>query len=179
MTVKVLQEIQKFLKENVCSEIKLKKPNDENVDEFELINPNSFIMNFPPKGYLPEGIETTIPCVIVTFEEGTDNNTSAEINIRLIFVIYNPGLHKASNNNIVEAVPDGNGWIDLINFIDKTRAEIKKNQIINGLAITYPIKWSVYEKEQQTPELDPYFYGWVTFGVKIQTYPSSEITKLL
>ena len=179
MTVRILQKIQQFLQESVCKEIKLKKPNDDNVDEFKLVNPNAFIMNFPPKNHLPEGVETTIPCVIVTFEDGSDDSKTSEINLRLIFVTYSPGYHSANNENLVEVTPDGDGWIDLINFIDKTKAEIQKNQILNGCTVIYPIKWGVYQKEQQTPELDPYFYGWITFGVRAQSYPASEINKLL
>lgn len=178
-TVKTLEQIQSFLQKKVCNNFKLKKPNDKNVDEFELVNPNVFIMNFPPKNYLPEGIKSTIPCIIVNFEDGTDDKETSEINLRLIFIVYSPGFHKENTENTVDATPDGRGWIDLLNFMDKSKAEIIKNQILNGVKIQHPLKWGVYQKEEQIPETDPYFYGWITFGVKIKPYPTSEIDKLL
>jgi len=178
-TVKTLEQIQSFLKEKVCENFKLKKPNDKNVDEFELVNPNVFIMNFPPKKYLPVGMKSINPCIIVNFEDGTDDKETSEMNLRLIFIVYSPGFHDKNSEDIVEAIPDGKGGIDLLNFMDKTKAEIIKNQILNGVKIQYPIKWGIYQKEEQTPETDPYFYGWITFGVKIKPYSTSEIDKLL
>ena len=178
-TVKELEGIQSFLKEKVCKNFKLKKPNDKNVDEFELVNPNVFVMNFPPKNYLPNGIKSIIPCIIVNFDEGNDDGKTSETNLRLIFVVYSPGFHEKNSENIVEAIPNGNGWIDLLNFMDKTKATILKHQILNGITIQYPCKWGVYQKEEQTPETDPYFYGWITFGIRNQSYPAAQIDKLL
>lgn len=178
-TVNILEKIQLFLKENICNNFKLKKPNDDNVDKFELVNPNAFIMNFPPKNYLPEGIESISPCIVVNFEDGTDDKEKSELNIRLIFAVYSPGFHKKDPENIVEATPDGQGWIDLLNFIDKTKSEILKHQILNGIQVQYPFKWGIYQKDEQIPELDPYFYGWITFGIMTQSYPTTEINKLL
>jgi hypothetical protein len=177
--MKTLESIQKFLQDLVCSKIKLKKPNDKNVDLFELVNPNAFIMNFPSKNHLPEGIESIIPCLVVCFEEGSDDSKTSDINIRIILVVYSPGFHKSNEENEVECTADGEGWRDLINFIDTTKAAIQSNQILNGITVQYPIKWGVYQKEDQAPELDPYFYGWITFSVSGQSYPAAEMQKLL
>ncbi len=177
-TVTILEKIQCFLKTNICNSIKLKKPNDKNVDEFELVTPNIFILNYPPKNYLPEEIKSIIPCIVVNFEDGSDESENSEMNLRLIFAIYNPGFHK-NNGDVTEAIPDGNGWMDLINFMDKTKAAIEKNQILNGLKLEYPVKYGIYQKDEQTPETDPYFYGWITFKIKIKSYSATEIDKLL
>ncbi|RII32849.1 hypothetical protein D2A34_21885 [Clostridium chromiireducens] len=179
LTVSTLDEIKLFLQQNVCSKHKLKKPNDKNVDEFELVNPNVFIMNFPPKNFLPDGIKSTIPCIMINFEDGIDDNQTSDMNVRLIFIVYNPGFHKENSENIVEVTPDGNGWIDLLNFIDKTKAEILRNRILNGITIQSPLKWGIYQKEEQIPDTDPYFYGWITFGTQNKAYPASQIDKLL
>lgn len=42
-TIYILESIQNFSQNNVCNEIKLKKPSDKNVNKFELVNPNVFI----------------------------------------------------------------------------------------------------------------------------------------
>lgn len=178
-TVTVLEEIQAFLKENVCNSIKLKKPDDDNVDKFELINPNVFIMEFPSKNFLPKNVESIVPCIMVNFEDGNDDGDTADVNIRLMLIIYNPGLHAANSDGDIVVTPDGNGWIDLLNFIDKAKNEILKKQFLNGVAIKYPLKWGTYQKEEQAPESRPYFYGWITFSVKQQSYSKSEIDKLL
>lgn len=175
-TMNILEAIQGFLQNNVCNEIKLKKPSDKNVNTFELVNPNVFILNLPPKGNLPEGIESAIPCIIVNFDEGVAESNAASLNIRLDIAIYSPGFHSIDGNN-VKFDPNGEGWRDLVNFIDKIKDTIEKHQVLNNLMLEYPIKYGTYQKEQQNPDLDPYFYGWITFPIRKQSYPKAEMIR--
>lgn len=177
--VKTLESIQKFLQDNVCSNIKLKKPSDKDMNKFELVNPNAFVMNLPPKGHLPEGITSAIPCLIVYLEDGSEETLQAEMNIRINIITYNPGFHSEDSNNGVTCSPDGEGWRDLLNLMDKTLEELEKNQVINGVTIKYPIKWGTYQNEQENPELDAYSYGWITFPAGKKTYPRSELARNL
>lgn len=175
-TINILEAIQSFLQNNVCNEIKLKKPSDKDVNKFDLVSPNVFIMNLPPKNNLPEGIETAMPCIIVSFDEGQAEKDTASVNIRLDIAVYSPGFHSDDSGKIVCA-PDGEGWKDLINFQDKIRNRIEANQILEGVTLQYPIKWGTYQKDQDYPELNAYFYGWITFSVRKQAYPKAEIIK--
>jgi hypothetical protein len=175
-TMNILESLQKFLQNNVCNEIKLKKPSDKNVNNYELVIPNVFIMNLPPKSNLPIGIESAIPCIIVNFDDGIAEPNTASLNIRLDIAIYSPGFHSIENGNTLFAL-DGEGWRDLVNFTDKIRDTIEKNQVLDNLIMQYPIKYGTYQKEQQNPELDPYFYGWITFPIRKQSYPKAEIIK--
>ncbi len=72
---------------------------------------------------------------MVCFKNGIEDGTEAKINIRINFVTYNPGLHSLNGNNEVVCTPDGEGWRDLINFMDKALEELEKNQIIKGLPL--------------------------------------------
>lgn len=177
--VKTLESIQKFLQNNVCSNIKLKKPSDKSMNTFELITPNVFIMNLPPKNHLPEGIKSAIPCLICYLDDGLEEALQAELNIRINVITYNPGLHILNDNIEPVCSPNGEGWRDLLNLIDKILEELQKNQIINGVTIQYPIKWGTYQNERQNAELDAYSYGWITFPIGKKTYPRSEITRKL
>ena len=169
-TVVILEKLQSFLKENVCSHIKLQKPSDDDVDKYELVNPTVHTGWIPPKGILPAELESAIPCLIVGMDDGNDDGLEGSIGIRISAVVYSPGLHK-ENGGAIEFIPDFQGYNDLLNLLDRTIAEIAKNQIINGVKVEYPIKWGMYQDNQPYP----YWYGWVSFTVKKQSYPKALI----
>lgn len=174
-TVTILDKLKAFLLENVCNSIKLKKPSDKDVDKFELVNPVVHIGWIPPNGFLPQELEQSIPCLIVGIEEAEDDGQDSNLNIKISAVVYNPGFHKETNAE-VECAADFSGYVDLLNLLDRTKAEIAKNQIINGIPIQYPIKWGMYQETQPYP----YWYGWITFGVKNSSYePALMIEKYL
>lgn len=173
-TITVLETLKEFLQNTVTPTIKLQKPNDNNVRDFELVNPHVHIGWLPPKGYLPEGMESAIPCLIVGMDDGTDDGQGSGVSIRISFAVFSPGLHEPVNN-AVKYTPDFQGYIDLLNLIDRTKAELIKNQIINNsFSIQEPVKWGMYQDQPY-----PYWYGWITFSIQGQSYARSEILKNL
>lgn len=156
-----LEALKKFLTDKVIPQIKLKKPNDKKVTEYKLIHPAVHIGWIPPNGYLPPEIESAIPCIIVGYDEGEDDNIETNLNIRLSFAIWNPGFQDEEQN----LTPDFEGYRDLSNFIEKTKHELKINKIIEGTTtIQYPIKWGLYQDQPY-----PYWYGYITFKVNGQS----------
>ncbi|AYO30252.1 hypothetical protein D2962_06145 [Biomaibacter acetigenes] len=171
-TVSVLEALKSFLQEKISPIIKLQKPSDNNIHDYKLVNPAIHIGWIPPKGYLPEGMEAAIPCLIVGLDDATDDGQGLELNIRISAAVYSPGLHKPVATGL-DYTPDFKGYNDLLNLIDRTVAELMKNQIIDGkVAIQMPVKWGMYQEQPY-----PYWYGWITFPVKKQTYPTAEIAR--
>lgn len=173
-TVTILNYIKEFLAKKVASNIKLQKPNDNNIRSYELVNPNVFIGWIPPEGYLADEVESAIPCLIVGMDEGNDGDTNASLNIRLSFAVYSPGEHVPQDDNVIYT-PSFQGYIDLLNFIDLAKAVLIKNTIINNaVMIDSNVKWSMYKEQPY-----PYWYGWIAFSVKSVAYPKVNIEKLL
>lgn len=156
-----LEAIQKFLNNHVVSKVKFKRPNDKKVTDYKLVNPAVHIGWIPPNGYLPPEIESAIPCVIVGYDDGEDDDIETNLNIRLSFVIWNPGFQDADQN----LTPDFEGYRDLLNFIEKTKHELKSKRIIEGTTtIQHPLRWGMYQEQPY-----PYWYGFISFKINGQS----------
>ncbi len=162
-TIKILEAYQLFLKEYVASTIKLQKPADKNVESYELVNPQVHIGWVPPKGYLPDEMESAIPCLIVGMDDANVDEQLAEINIRISFAVYSPGSH-IPNGDSIDYTPDFKGYNDLMNLIDRTVDELIRNRIIKETTtVQLPLKYGMYQEQPY-----PYWYGWVTFPTSKQ-----------
>lgn len=168
-TVSVLETLKTFLENHV--DIKLQKDDGDNVGNYELVKPAVHVGWIPPKGYLPPDMKAVIPCLIVGIDEATDDAESEELNIRISAVVYSPGQHNPDGTY----TPDFRGYNDLLNLIDRTKAALLRNQIINNsVVIQYPVKWGMYQDQPY-----PYWYGWLTFTVRKMAYPQREILRNL
>jgi len=175
-TVTILEAVQAFLQQKVAPTILLQKPNDNNVEDYSLVNPSVHIGWIPPKGYLPAGMESAIPCLIVGFDDGTMDDQDSSHNLRISAAVYSPGLHVPNESGEVTYTPDFQGYRDLMNLIDRAVSKMGKNPIIQGKGtIRNPIKWGVYQHEQPYP----YWYGWITLTVEKPSPPSTEIVQNL
>lgn len=152
----VLDTLQKFLANHVCSRIQLQRPCDNDISKYELTNPEVHIGWIPPNGYLPDGMETAIPCMIIGAEEGQDNGDEAGIDIRISFIVFSPGIYEP---NSVKFTPDFQGYRDLLNLIQLTQLRLSETMIIEGMtSVEKPFKWGMYKDQPY-----PYWYGWLTF----------------
>jgi len=172
-TVSILEGLQGFLLEKVSPKIKLQKAENNKIMEYELVHPAVHTGWIPPAGYLPEGTESGIPCLIVGMDEGFDDGQDAEVNIRISAAVYSPGLHEPTEEGSLKYIPDFKGYNDLLNLIDRTVAELVKNMVIKNVGeVQKPIKWGMYQEQPY-----PYWYGWITFSIRKQSYPPSEIAR--
>jgi hypothetical protein len=170
----VLEDIKAFLLEKVTPTIKLQKSNDNNVMTYELVNPAVHVGWIPPKGYLPEGMESAIPCLIVGLDEGSSDYQDKGLNIRISAAVFSPGLHKPVESGL-NYTPDFQGYEDLLNLIDRTVDTLKKNPIIKQkVTINESIKWGMYQDQPY-----PYWYGWITFSVSRPAIPPVDIVQSL
>jgi hypothetical protein len=172
-TIAILEAVQAFLQEKVTPTIKLQKASDTNVHDYSLVNPVVHIGWIPPKGYLPAGMESAIPCLIVGFDDGTKDSQDENLNLRISAAVYSPGLHAPKESGEIAYIPDFQGYRDLINLIDRTVAKLRENPIVKGKGtVRDPIKWGVYQQEQPYP----YWYGWITITID---KPSLEATDII
>lgn len=175
-TMSVLEDIKSFLLDKVTPTIKLQKSNDNNVHDYALVNPQVHIGWIPPKGYLPEGMESAIPCLIVGFDDGSKDTQEKDFNIRISAAVYSPGLHATDDSGKIIYTPDFQGYQDLLNLIDRTVAKLEENPVIyHKVAIQDPVKWGVYQQEQPYP----YWYGWISLSVSKRALPPAEIVRNL
>lgn len=159
----ILEAIRDTLRDNVASNIKLQAPLDDDINNYQLMSPNVFIGWLPPPNQLQDvpqqlldGVKKAIPCMVVTFDEGNDDGNEADLNIRVSFAVYNPGLTEPDGN----FTPSSKGYQDLINLIFLAREHLSNYPIIsNGKTeANKPFKWGMYLDQPQ-----PYWFGWLTF----------------
>lgn len=168
MTLSLLQGIKKNLFENVCKDIKLREPADENIYEYNLVNPQAFIGWVPPNAQdVQETLKDTlgqrsIPCLVVSYDEDNDDGQENVTQIRLTLVVYSPGVQTDEG----EFTEDFTGYENLINFMDRTKAFLLRSKLSLGVtAIISSVKSSLY-KEQPFP----YWVGNITFTCQNQPY---------
>lgn len=162
--IEVLDALVEFIKNNVSKNIKLKKPPSDNkvIDsEYELVNPAVFKGWVPPKNYNEEyGYD--VPAIIAMLDEGTDDNEESDMSVRLKIVTYDPGKVKEDKT----LSPNTEGYIDLLNVIQKIRREISLNPIIeNKFSVKLPIKRSMDEEQSY-----PYWSADMSFSVSIAPF---------
>jgi hypothetical protein len=157
--IEVLECLSKFIKINVSSDIKLEKPppNKKVQEEYELVNPAVYTGWLPPKNFL-ESYGYDVPGIIIMIDQGIDDN-SADLDIRIKFVTYDPGETQENG----ELTPNAKGYKDLLNLISKTRVELSQNPIIfEKVSVNKPIKWSM-----DTEQNYPYWSADMSFSVSI------------
>lgn len=158
-TMTVLETLKAFLQTKVTPTIKLQKAENNNVQSYVLVNPAVHIGWLPPNGYLPEGMETAIPCLIVGMDEAVKDSADKEFNIRITAAVYSPGLHAPNESGEgLNYTPDFQGYWDLLNLIDRTVIKLGENPIVSGkTTINDQIKWGMYQEQPY-----PYWYGWIS-----------------
>lgn len=167
----ILESIQKFCYEHVAPRIKLMVPNDDDILDYQLMHPNVFIGWLPPPNQLDDvplqldfGLKKVIPAIVIGMDEGEDDGSEAGINIRLTFIVYNPGLYPAEGGFI----PNFQGYKDLLNLIFITRQQLSKMYILdNGkTAAQKPYRWGMYQDQPIG-----YWVGWLTFRATAAVLP--------
>jgi hypothetical protein len=167
----ILESIQSFCMENVSPKIKLQVPFDDDISKYQLMHPNVFIGWLPPPNQLEDiplqlsdGVKKVLPAMIIGMDEGEDDGNDAGINIRITFIVYNPGLYPSEGS----IIPDYKGYRDLLNLIFICRQQLSKMYLLNNgkTAAQKPYRWGMYP-EQPTG----YWVGWLTFRATAAILP--------
>lgn len=167
----ILESLESFCWKRVSPKIKLQSPNDDDIREYDLMNPNVFVGWIPPPNQLedvplqlPDGTKRAIPAVVIGMDDGDDDGSDAGINIRMTFITYSPG-HYLEEGGVI---PNSKGYKDLLNFIFIARQQLSTHYLVEDgkTAAQKPFRWGVY---QQQPI--PYWVGYLTFRATAAVLP--------
>ena len=133
-TLHNLDIIANWLRQNVCPNLQYKCPDDEKNDHtyaYKMVNPSVHVMYIPPKSFVPEK-KYVAPSIVVQYGNSKNfpKEAKGQINIRLGFSIWNPGLHfsnKYERNDI--------GCRDLLNFIQYVEDALINEEVIGPIRI--------------------------------------------
>jgi len=191
--VQSIDKVVAWLRENVCSQISLKLPDDYRNDtgyEVEYITPAAFPLYVPGKDRLPPSVSAPIPSVCVQLMEGSDNllKRKRQLQLRLCLACWNPGthgrevLHTRPNENALGGYSyyklDGEaaqtytrnmeGWRDVFNFADIVLRELEGTEYIAGhrLVKESGIKYGLFTEEGNIWDYYPYWHNWITFTLE-------------
>ena len=159
--VTALDAVRNWVEEEICSQVQLKVPDNDVVDEgykFKLVHPAAFSMYTPTEDKLPEGVESAIPSVTIRITEGEDTpaNGSREMKVTLLFAAWSPGLHagdyletvqyERDDKGVLRQITtvkkyptdaevfnmDAEGWRDALNFVDTAVRIIENVEYLGG-----------------------------------------------
>ena len=191
--VQSIDNVVDWLRENVCSKILLKLPDDSKNDtnyDVKFVNPAAFPLYVPGKDRLPPSIPAPIPSVCVQLTEGSDDllKRNRQIQIRLCLACWNPGEHGGEvlpareNKNAIggysyyyatgEAAHtyarNMEGWRDSFNFADLVLRELECAEYIAGhrLVKESGIKFGLFTEEGNIWDYYPYWHNWITFTLE-------------
>ena len=178
--IKQLDKIKSWLEAEICPQFKFKQADDENVDatyNYELVNPNVFILYVPPKELIGEA--NRVPSICIQFEDGNESmaKTSGVLNLRLYFATFNPGEHTTEGFSV-----NTDGWRDVWNLVDYIMRKLRDTELIGDLRIVKEsgIKYGPASDGGAIPNFYPYYYAWMTFSVEYGVLPSkAQIRELL
>ncbi len=170
----ILESIESFCLEYVSPKIKLMVPNDDDVRKYGLIHPNVFIGWIPPPNQLedvplqlPDGVKSAIPAMVIGMDDGDDDGNDAGINIRISFIVYNPGIYPEPG----VIIPNYKGYQDLLNLIFICRQQLSSEFLIDGgrTSAQKPFRWGMYLQQPVG-----YWVGWLTFRATALSLPYLE-----
>lgn len=162
-TLDALNALKKFITEKIASEMLLQK---EGTHPPEYVHPYVELLTLPHKNFTPAR-DFQVPLIMISLDSAKDDAFENELQIRITFGVYGGGFYK-DDNGAETNIPDGKGYIDLINLIERTKLALAAAGVIEGAGtITRPFSFGTYDTEI----VYPYWYGYLSFGMSI---PATE-----
>lgn len=187
----LLDNLTAWVKEEICSKIRLKVPNDKTItSEVELANPAAFALFVPAKDRLPPNVAAPIPSICVQLMEGEDKmiDNKRYLQIRLCLACWSPGTQSGEifTPHKDESAPFGvsftpgaegagngyqrnlDGWRDSWNFVDLALRKIENTEFIAGARLVKEegVKYGPFTEEGAIWDLYPYWHSWITFKLE-------------
>lgn len=191
--VNSLDRLTAWAEKNICSEITLKKPNNQESGEryqLELVHPAAFTMFTPLPDRLPQNTATA-PSLCVQLAEGQNRLTDSVNAMKIVFSLscWNPGEHQGeillpdgSEKKDVPFARTMNGWRDMWNFVDVTMYKLRNTLNLDGLLLDRHegIHYGQYLLDGTVIDYYPYFHAWVSFTMETgATAVTPEFNKFL
>ena len=165
-----LEDMRDWLEREICANLSFKSPpENEEVDaeEYtcEFVHPGAYIMYPPP--------DKKIPSVTIQFSQGEENkiSESGEMEVKLLFGVWNPGLHYIDSVKIPMFEVNHDGWRDVWNFIDYTLRKLMNSDYIGSSRIIHSsgIKYGPMTEQDTAVNYYPHWCGWLTFSIQYGT----------
>ncbi|MEG0693348.1 MAG: hypothetical protein RR444_09750 [Oscillospiraceae bacterium] len=175
MTVTLLEKLKSILQREVCDKIELRESDDDN-EGYRVVNPSCFIGWIPPDNQMMQFGESlqkqkSIPCLVVGMEKAVDVGEHEEVDIKLNFAVYSPG--EVDQSGVLNV--NFEGYVSLLNFIDKTKAFLIKDSFnLDCMIINSEIESGVFEEQAY-----PIWLGYMKFKVRRNAYPKIDKQKYL
>ena len=154
--VECLKELQAFLQKNVANTIKLRKEGLSTEAE-EFVHPYVALLSLPHKNFMPVNFQ--VPNMIIGIANGLDGADEHTINIRMQFAT----IGASSNFQETENIPESDGYIDLLNLMERTKEKLVNAAVIGSCVIEKSFDYGIYN-EQLTY---PYCYGYMNFTMQV------------
>jgi hypothetical protein len=172
--VKILEEVQSFIDENICAEFTFKVPpsvedKDTRDYEYQMARPKTFIM-YPP-------LSEKFPSVTIQVDDGeTDRNEgSGEVKLRFLFATWSNGKHYSDGGPMFEANTDG--WHDAWNFLDRA-IDVLSHTTHMGEHVRIKhenkLQFGGMKEEKVLANYYPYWFAWLTCTVEYGQISSNE-----
>lgn len=153
--LEALRSLKSFIEREVASGIELQK---ENSYPPEFVNPYVSIITLPHKNFMPVNFQ--IPHILIGVENGTDDTDEHILRIRISCATFGGDVAFEEQNNI----PDEKGYLDLLTLLERIKAKLINEAIIEGdCVVERPVTYGIYD-EQLTY---PFWYGYLQFAVQI------------
>jgi hypothetical protein len=175
-TASSLNSIKEWLESLILSErIELKRPDKSNrTDNYKLVTPAVHIGFIPPDKMLGEVTGIRIPCLVVGTSETDGDADSTMMNLQITAIVYDPGLQNLNENGL-QLTPNFDGYITLLNFLDRLKDWIQRTDgITDRFQLESSVKLKTYEEQPW-----PYWYGALTFTVSGEPYPVTKYADVL
>ena len=188
MTIlKQIENLAEWFRVNVAPVHKSKVPPEKGKAitkdyQFVLANPSVHTFLFPDvEEFDPEGQPLQpAPSMILQLLDGMEESearggTSGTMRFRLVFSLWNPGLHTGE-----EFKRTADGWRDLFTLMDTTHARMKKARILNGHTIRGGrIDFAPLKEGGALIDSFPFFYGETNFETGFYKAVETDIVEKL
>ena len=190
-TKQIIEGVTDWVRDEICSKIKLKLPNDSTNDgryHVKMVTPAAFPLFAPAKDRMPPNVQAPIPSVAVQLLEGSDDTKGGirRLKLRLCLSTWNPGTHPGETYHPIEddAALGGyryelgdaaeekyqrnaDGWKDLYNFQDIALSELEAAEFFTEVRIDQeqPITYGPFTEDGAIWDYYPYWCGWIAFTV--------------
>ena len=129
------------------------------------VKPYTDLIFMPHSNFAPQDYK--VPFVLIGLDKAVDDASEHTLFVRLTIGTYGGGWYVDDSGNKVD-LPDGNGYYDLINLIERIKFAIVTKANIDGAGtVCKPFDYGTYDTEMTYP----YWYGYLSFNVSI---PATE-----
>lgn len=173
MTVSQLERIKDYYQSAVLNQFSMEAAQSQEVLAYKLKHPIAYVGWMPPNSVMGDP-DLSIPCVLIGLDEKTFAEDATETKLRLTAVVYDPGLHQRSEEEM-QFTPDFEGYKVLLNLLDALAAETCRADVLaDRYQVTSPVILRTYEEQPY-----PYWYGSLQFTVEDIASPTTRFKDLL